>query len=411
MPTTAKISYLDSFIHKVTVEDIMQYIYKNSVTHLVLSMSSIVWSDDFDTLVNLRKKFPNLKISVFGDVFQELFFVKQVLPQDVTIIRHPLDVRIAEYFNSGNIITSSLLADLNGYKGQLPPVEIQQCVEFPLPRHEIFLNRKYRSPFNKYKRNAIVNINWGCPYACSYCSWSSPYLPFVYKSAQSMLRELELLHRLKVKEIFFGDLNFGVPQDVTWDIVNAMLRNNWRFSWHCYVRPGSLSRDMLTLMRKAGCHTVITGVESFDSDLVRFNRKVNLNDIQNTISICHRLGMDVCGDFIVGLNTSADDWKKMAKFAIGLGLDYASFNVYTPMLGSRERAQKISAGIIHEGEWGFDTTGSKKSLVEHSENRLQCVKMFYGRPSYWLKRLLKLRTIDELFIKLEEGINILKKLW
>lgn len=406
VPPSMRVSYLDSVVHKVKTEDILRFIREEAVTHAVMSMSSIEWGRDKTTLLELRNLFPDLNIAVFGDVFQERFFVEQVLPVGVTVIRHPLDIKISEYFERGAVSTSSLLQNLEEGSSHLPPVNIKRSVETPLPRHEVFLNTKHRSPFDKHRRSAIVNISWGCPFSCSYCSWSSPYLPFVYKSARNVAGELELLSRQKVKEIFFSDLSFGFPSEVVMEVMNTMLSEKWRFSWHCYIKAGSLSDEFLVTMRKAGCHTVITGVESSNLNLSRFNRDVSLQDLSKTISLCHKLGMDVCGDFILGLNGSSDNWNELAQFAIDLKLDFASFNIYTPLLGSLERYRKIEEGIIKEGEWGFDTTGYKKSLVEHSENRIKCVKKFYSRPVYWLRRLAKVRTADELLIKMEEALHL-----
>lgn len=404
-----RVSYKDSFLHNVDMRDIIQFAQDEQVTHIVMSLSSIEWENDKAALIRLRGEFPKVNIAVLGDIFQERCFVEQVLPLEVTIIRHPLVLEIAQYFSRGDTRAPALLRAIDGREKRLPPVNIPRSVEFPLPRHEIFLNAKHRSPFDKYKRSAIVNITWGCPFSCSYCSWSSPYLPFAHKSAASVIRELEALKRHGVREIFFSDLSFGFPADTVREVLEAMLKNDWRFSWHCYIKSGSLPEDFLRAMRKSGCHTVITGVESADLNLSRYNRNVSLQDIRKTIALCHSLGMDVCGDFILGLNGSSDNWRELAQFAIDLKLDFASFNIYTPLLGSLERYRKIEEGTIKEGECGFDTTGCKRSLVEHSENRGKCVRKFYGRPAYWLKRLSKLKTLDEVMIKLEEAANLFIK--
>jgi len=406
VPDSMQVSYVDSAIHRMTLKDSMRFIREKAVTQLVMSMSSIVWDKDKAALIKLRDAFPGLPIAVLGDISQEKAFVEQVLPLKVTVIRHPLDPGIAGYFRSGDGSSPALLQKLDGALSGLPLLALKHDVELPLPRHKAFLNTKHRSPFDRYWNSAIVTISWGCPYPCSYCSWSSPYLPFVYKSAQSVIGELELLRRLMVKEIFFSDLSFGFPPGVAKEVLKTMISRDWRFSWHCYIKAGSLSDEFLSLMRQAGCHTVIMGIESADLNLSKFNRTVSLQDIIKTIALCHRLKIDVCGDFILGLNGPSDNWKELAEFAINLKLDFASFNIYTPLLGSLERYRKIDEGVIKEGEWGYDTTGYRKSLVEHSENRGKCVKKFYGRPVYWLKRLSKIKTPQELLIKLQEAANL-----
>ncbi len=407
VPPTAKVSYIDSFIHRSTPDAICAFIERERVNALVMSMSSIVWGEDLATLWFLRHRFPKLRIAVLGDIFQEREFVEQALSNEVTIIRHPFDPALGAYFESGRSLSTSLLQCLERGESALPPVTVKSPVDLPIPRHEIFLNRRQRSPFDKYRSATIVNANWSCPFNCSYCSYSSPYLPFAYRSAGSVLRELAYLKKLKVKEIFFGDATFGMPPQLGREILDGMDEGGLRFSWHCYMTPKNVPDKLLERMAACGCHTVIVGVESsHPENLVIFNRKISTSEISEFVRKCHRLGMDVCGDFIMGLDDSPQDWKLIADFAIALRLDYASFNIYIPMLGSRERQKTLNAGRLERGAWGYDTTAARKSMVEHAENRLKCVRRFFGRPGYWFKRLVKIRTFDEVIIKLEEFIHL-----
>lgn len=407
VPEDVEAIYIDSFIHQASLTDILEFIERHRITALVMSMSSIVWRNDLAILQNIRRRFPRLRIAVLGDIFQEIEFARQVLPLEVTVIRHPFDPALGEYFADGRSESLSLLQSLEEGAAELPPIEIRSPVDLPLPRQQVFLNPHQRSPFDKYRASTIVNTNWSCPFECSYCSYSSPYLPFAYRNPESVLRELASLKELKVREIFFGDATFGMPQASGWEILQGIEERGLKFSWHCYLRPKNVSDEFLALMARSGCHTVIIGVESSHPEmLARFNRRINTLEIDGFVRSCHRLGMAVCGDFILGLNDSPDDWKLLTDFAIGLKLDYASFNIYIPMLGSRERKQAIKEGRLERGAWGYDTTGARKSMVRHSENRLRCVRRFFGRPGYWLKRLVKIRTFGEVVIKLEEFIHL-----
>jgi len=407
VPPDIRLSHLDSFVHRVDLPQACDYVAREKVSLLVMAMSSIVWGEDLETLGAIRDRFPDLKIAVFGDVFQEREFVEQVLPLRAAVIRHPLAPGLRAFFETGRSTTPAVIENLGPGTSGLPSLAINSPVELPVPRQELFLNLKQRSPFDKYRRATIVNTNWSCPFKCSYCSYSSPYLPFAYRSAASVLAELEKLKKMGVREVFFGDPTFGTPRQVGLEILDGMQERGLRFSWHCYMTPKNVSDDFLERMAECGCHTIIVGVESsHPEELARFNRNISTSEIGGFVGKCHRLGMEVCGDFILGLNDSPDDWKTMTDFAIALRLDYASFNIYIPMLGARERKLAIEKGTIQSGEWGYDTTAQRKSLVKHAENRLKCVRRFFGRPGYWLRRLLKLRTFDEMIIKLEEFCHL-----
>jgi len=407
LPPSLQASYLDSFLRGIDFEAICRVIESESVTSVVMSMSSIVWQDDRGFLLALRRRFPRLAIAVLGDVFQEREFVEEALAAEAAVIRHPLSPALADYFASGAADGSGVLRVLPPGVADLPEVSVRSPVDLPLPRHQLFLDPRQRSPFDKHRRSMMTNTSWSCPYRCLYCSYSSPYLPFAYRTPESVLRELAALQRLRVREIFFGDPTFGSPRDNGWEILRGMEREGLRFSWHCYLTPKAVPDDLLAMMARTGCHTVIVGVESSHPEaLKRYNRSISSSEIASFIEKCHALSMDVCGDFIIGLNEPAEEWRELTDFAIRLKLDYASFNIYMPMLGSRERREAIAQGRLGRGEWGYDTTALKKSLVGHAENRFKCVSRFYGRPSYWLKRLSRIRTAEEVLIKLEEFFHL-----
>lgn len=139
--------------------NILEFIEQHLITSLVMSMSSSVWQNDLAILQNIRRRFPGLRIAVLGDIFQEIEFARQVLPLEVTIIRHPFDPALSGYFTDGRSESLALLQSLKEGAAKLPPIEIRSPVDLPVPRQQVFLNPHQRSPFDKYRASTIVNTN------------------------------------------------------------------------------------------------------------------------------------------------------------------------------------------------------------------------------------------------------------
>ena len=60
--------------------------------------------------------------------------------------------------------------------------------------------------------------------------------------------------------------------------------------------------DFLDLMKKAGCHTIIIGIDSADLEsLAIYKRKVSEKTLSSLIDHANKIKLNVCADFIIGL--------------------------------------------------------------------------------------------------------------
>jgi len=124
------------------------------------------------------------------------------------------------------------------------------------------------------------------------------------------------------------------------------------------------------------------------------------------------LQIHVCGDFIIGLNSDEAAVKRLVQFAQTLRLDYASFNIFTVLLGSMVREELVREGKFDPYTLGYDTSGtfgvSDARLVRL---RNLAVRKFYLRPGYLLHRVMAIRSFPELRIHCEEMLTMLKNVF
>jgi radical SAM superfamily enzyme YgiQ (UPF0313 family) len=294
----------------------------------------------------------------------------------------------------------------------LPEKPKAKKVSIGLPRHKIFLNKKYRFPFIKSYLYSAVSTQFGCPFKCGYCSWAK--VPVSYRDYQEVLQEIEAISRLGVKDIFFADPSFGFPRDNAISILEGIIKKSLHIRWSCYANPLLLDRDTLALMKKAGCHTVIIGIDDEDADMLKNNyyRDVPKEKLVCFCRECNNLGIDICGDFIIGLRGGKNSVLGMLKLAKALKLDYASFNIFAVLVGSIVREELIRDGKFNPAGVSADPSGNFGAIDEELVFlRDSAVKAFYLRPGYLFRRIAKIRSGSEFLVQIEEMIEMLRTIF
>jgi len=212
------------------------------------------------------------------------------------------------------------------------------------------------------------------------------------RSPENVLSELEYLHEMGIREVYFRDYTFGANRSQLETLLDGIQRAAPGLGWSCQIRPDVTGSDVLEKMKKAGCHTLLAGFESGeDSVLEGSDKKMTADRGRRFVTDCRRLGIKTVGYFIFGLpGEDAASAEKTIKFAVELGCDFASFSVATPIPGT-----KFFAECEEElPESGFETavsyplagTGSL-SREDIWRFRNKAVRKFYFRPGYIASKL------------------------
>lgn len=257
---------------------------------------------------------------------------------------------------------------------------------------------------------------FGCPFSCSYCP-TSRFAPVVRRH-QDVLRELEYLSDLGIKELYFADRTFGFPRENSLSISKEMA-GKFNFSWSCFLHPKLYSATLLEMMHAAGCHTINIGIESANlQSMKRYKRSVKKSEIDGIIAKANQLNMSICADFILGLeHENEQDVINTINYTLTLPIDFASFNVAAPLPGSEIREKALKNDKLSFGQDGFDTSasgeilGSEKISSERLKKlRAKAIRKFYMRPSYLLRRLRKISSWEHFLIQFNEMLSLFKKL-
>jgi radical SAM superfamily enzyme YgiQ (UPF0313 family) len=190
-----------------------------------------------------------------------------------------------------------------------------------------------------------IQTSRGCPFDCSFCSVTGMFgKKYRFRSTENVMAELKKYNQPR-NSIFFYDDNFAAHHQRAKALMQAMIRERFRFQWTAQVRADiTEDEELVRLMKKAGCHTLFIGFESVNPrSLQEMKKKQTVEGITRAIRILRKYHIHIHGMFVYGFDE--DDWqtiKETVKFAKKTKLTSTQFLILTPLPGS-ELYKKISS--------------------------------------------------------------------
>jgi len=413
-----EVAVLDAIVENLGVEGSLTRIERFRPEAVVSLVGAVSWEEDKAFLAQVKARTHAYLIAV-GDILLEAAEERlaeapaidaallNFMSQDVLALLSP---------NRERTVPNSVRRHPDGGFRRGEKTSLPREFSLPRPRHEFFPLRRYRFPFMVASPLAVVLTDYGCPFHCDFCVISG--LGFGVRRLPEVLEELAFLRRQGVREIFFIDQTFGARRDRTLALCRAMVEQKWRFTWSCFSRADVTPPELLAEMARAGCHTIIYGVESgSDALLSRYHKQLELRKIRETFLACRRAGIRVAATFILGLPGETElQARATISLALSLPLDFAAFNVAVPRAGTRLRSQAVSEGLIDAGMKTMDQSGVAGAMGTHELSaervlalRREANRRFYLRPGYWLRRLLTLRSAWDFKTQVREGWGLLQE--
>ena len=197
----------------------------------------------------------------------------------------------------------------------------------------------------------------GCPYQCIFCS-SRNISGYGYRSlsAGRVIEEIEgLIKNYQISSLMFEDDNFLVDRKRAGQICELLIRKGFSkiITWRCQARADLVKKDILLLMRQAGCVNISFGIETASQRLMELiNKGETVEDNVQAVKLAKAVGLGTRGAFILGLPTETRrESLETIKFAKSLPLDEAKFSLATPYPGSPLYDVAKLEGCLIEGKW------------------------------------------------------------
>jgi len=220
-------------------------------------------------------------------------------------------------------------------------------------------------------RFMVLEASRGCPFGCTFCSREMYGKPVRRKDDEQVVEEIDrALTDTGFRHAYFIDLEFTFHRDPVEALCEEILSRGWNFRWTCQTRFDQIDRELLLLMKRAGCRLIHFGVETGAERHVKALKKgLALEQIRVFFLIGHP-------------GETPEEQGATIDFACRLNPDYASFNIASPYPGTRFHEL---AGPFDEPLPPYDP--HSHDLADLEAMRRRALRRFYLRPRYIASRL------------------------
>ena len=227
-----------------------------------------------------------------------------------------------------------------------------------------------------------------------------------------MVKQIKLLrYQYGIRQIQFYDDTFTVMKKHVLDFCQRLIDEKVDVTWTAYIRGDCFSEDMAAMMKKAGCHQVLIGIESADKHVLRLIQKpINKERYKQTVKTAHDHGLEVRGSFIIGCpGETPDSMRATLHFSKELDIDLFQLNILTPYPGTQVYREALEKNLLLHTDWDFYGQGrvimDNPNLPAEEIYKFEkyALRSFYLRPRQilrQLKRITSFRHIRDLFMGL-----------
>lgn len=292
-----------------------------------------------------------------------------------------------------------------------------------LPAWNLFSLREYRTTELIARRNPVgfLETSRGCPYGCIYCSKKIFGRNFRAKSIKRVIDEMEYMLLCGFREIHLADDCFSFDIERAKGVCEEIIKKRMKFPWATTngIRVDRVDRELLRLMKSAGCYRVCFGIESGDDDMLNLaNKGQTCEDVRIAVKLAKQAGLETFGYFMVALPGETEvTMQRTIDFAKELDLDMAKVTVTIPFPGTHYFEGLLNKGNIKQANWSeYNCYFSARKIYQHPNVSWDTVdfyfkkfyREFYLRPNFISKRFIKSLSRGEL---LRDIAYFLKTRW
>ena len=423
-----RVKIIDAPAEKISVESFADYLKSDlenyRARYVGFTATTAAINNAYEMAKIIRQIYPAAKI-VFGGAHCA------ALPQEV-INQETVDLVVK---GEGEITMSEILAGrelstINGliYKNNSqvifnpPRARITDLDALPFPAYDLLPMAKYYPAKGSYQRLPAISLltSRGCPGRCTFCN-KTLGTQMVFRSAESLIEEIKMLMKdFGIKQIMFYDDTFTTYKANVKKFCQLLLESRMDIAWCCFSRVDFIDLDLLKLMKQAGCHQIMYGIESGNQEVLNsIDKKINLDLVRKVVKLTKQAKIDVRGAFMIcNPIETKETILETLKFAIELNPEIAIFNITTPYPGTPMFAEAKNQNLIMTYNWDdYDLSKPIMQLKNISQKEISdlyhyCYKKYYFRFRYILMRLKRLLThpqeIKEAFSSLSALFSFLK---
>lgn len=407
------VSYLDPALENMSLDDYCNFIEKSGFDLIGIGSTTVQIEKAIETFDFIKNKFPKI-ITVLGGVHATL------MPGDTIDSTKSIDYLILgegekPFLQLLDCLTINEIKGIESIKGicfknnteiVLNPPDYRAGLpseEIPIPLFEIFPMRKYipQVTYAKTFPSYSIVASRGCPFECAFCNANVIAGKKVrYKPVDVLLKEIEILKQnYNAKGVMFLDSTFTLNKQWVREFCIKLMKSGLALSWACNSRVDTIDKDLLALMKKAGCWTLVFGIESANqSSLDLINKHVKVQQNTAAIKLSLKLGFYVYTNYILCLpGETEEDALRTIRYSRKTGSHLAMF--YLPVPYPKTKLWQIcrqSGGLRDDARWSdfnawdFSNPVYVNPLIG-KERMLKLYKNaffnFYSDPRVWYRNI------------------------
>jgi len=229
---------------------------------------------------------------------------------------------------------------------------IENLDELPFPK----LGLQY-IPIKEPNENfGVIATSRGCPNRCVFCS--SPKLwgrKVRHRSIDNVLEEIkQRYYKHGVCKYYFSDDNFNLDKKYAKKLCRAIINSGLKIEFICEVIIGRFDRELMELMKAAGCKRLKFGMESGSDRILKLMKKgINVEQIRQTCALAKEVGIDYTIYVMLGMPTETlEEMHQTLELAKELDAKYISLSIAMPQLGTELYEMALSMGIsVPTADW------------------------------------------------------------
>jgi hopanoid biosynthesis associated radical SAM protein HpnJ len=391
---------LDAPPHYISAEQTIEI--AKDYEFLVLFTSTPGFPGDIGLAKAIKSANPRIKIAFVGphvSVLPEKSL--RDCPSIDFICRKEFDYAVVDYANGKpleDIPGISFLKDDKAVHNPDAP-QIQDLDALPhvtdIYKRDLDVTR-YNVPFLLYPYVSLYTTR-GCPAQCTFCLWPQTLSghPWRKRSTDDVAAEMSKVKQYwpEVKEFFFDDDTFNIQKARTIELCTKLKPLG--LTWSCTSRV-TTDYETLKAMKEAGCRLLIVGYESGDPQILKNIKKgATVERARQFTKDCHKLGLVVHGDFILGLpGESHETINRTIAFAKELDVETIQVSVAHAYPGTELYDYAVKNGFIVGDSKMVDEGGHQLAHIQYpglpADDILSAVHRFYDEHYFRPKAVFRI---------------------
>ncbi|MBU0605780.1 MAG: B12-binding domain-containing radical SAM protein [Candidatus Omnitrophica bacterium] len=268
---------------------------------------------------------PSVDMVVKGEGEFTLLDIARGLPQE--------KIRGIYYRKSGGVCSTE------------PRDPIKDIDELPMPARHLLDMKFYTRPSRFTSRNLNLRTTSiftarGCPYRCNFCAGPLVFSGKVrFHSPERVIKEIEeLISKYGIEALYFAEDMFLSSRERAEELLGLFIEKgiNKKIRWMAQAKASIITKELLGLMKDAGCVGIEYGFESGSQRVLDLmNKRLKIGESLKAAELARRARMRFQANIIVGYpGEQEEDFKKTIAFIKKVRPNMVGFNIFMPLPGT-----------------------------------------------------------------------------